>query len=338
MMKQSTINHWKLKTKVDINSIYMFKACLEYNSQFQPKVKLELAKWPMYLEYWQYLENHQNVITFTIKTSTDNLTLRGDFIKSPLNNDNKNKTMILLHGITNTRFWIFKQTFIFLQDGYNVVWYDARNHGTSDASPTTFGLKESQDLQDIINYVTTNYETATDTIGLYGFSLGGATVIMWAELYLKYEVNNKVKLIISDCTFSRLDRIYSEKLNNYAFLPTKFMNNWALKKVQKQIGVEKLQELQPIKYLKFIPNVPMLFLHGETDHFINYTNTSELYQEKIRYEITIKSVIYTIRNANHGQTFLIGDQEDSVVNEHKLLLTQTITNLVLEFIHKWINS
>lgn len=337
MMKQSTINRLKLKHKVDINSIYMFKACLKYNSQFQSKVKIELAKWPMYLEYWQYLEKHNNITPFTIKTTNDNLTLHGDFIKSPLNNENNNKTMILLHGITNTRFWIFKQAFIFLRAGYNVVWYDARNHGASDASPTTFGLKESQDLQDIINYVINNYEDATNSIGLYGFSLGGASTLMWAEIYLKHETNNKVKLIISDCTFSRLDRTYHEKLNNYAFLPTRLMNNWIQKKVQKEMGLEKLEALQPIKHLKLISNIPVLFLHGESDDFINYTNASELYQEKIRYEMPIKSAFYTIRNANHGQTFLVGDLEDSVVNEHGLLLTQTITNLVLEFVDKWTN-
>lgn len=337
-MKQSTINRIKLRKKVDINTIYMFKACLEYNSQSQPKIKLELAKWPMYLEYWQYLEKHHNITPFTIKTSTDNLTLYGDFIKSGLINENNNKTMVLLHGITNTRFWIFKQAFIFLRAGYNVLWYDARNHGASDASPTTFGFKESQDLQDIINYITSNYEYATNVIGLYGFSLGGATVSMWAELYLKYEINNKVKLIISDCTFSRLDRTYSEKLNNYLFLPTNFMNNWVQKKIQKEVGVQKLQELQPIKFLKLIPNLPMLFLHGEADNFINYTNASELFQEKIRYEMPIKSSIYIVGNANHGQTFLIGDLEDSVINEHNVLLSETISNLVLEFVRKWINS
>lgn len=129
--------------------------------------------------------------SFSIKTSIDNLTLYGNLLKSPLKNENNNKTIILLHGITNTRFWIFKQAFIFLRAGYNVIWYDARNHGESDASPTTFGLKESQDLQDIIEYCCKTYKQETTALGLYGFSLGGATVVMWSDLYAKHKINQK---------------------------------------------------------------------------------------------------------------------------------------------------
>ena len=337
-MKQSSINRIKLKQKVDINSIAMFKACLQYNSHSQPKIKIELAKWLIYFDYWKYLEKHENVNDFFIKTSTDNLTLYGNFLRSPLKNENNNKAIILLHGITNTRFWIFKQAFTFLRAGYNVIWYDARNHGESDAASTTFGLKESQDLQDIIDYCCQNYPQETTALGLYGFSLGGATVIMWSNLYEKHSINTKVKFIISDCTFSRLDRTYSEKLNNYLFLPTKLMLKLGRKTAQKSFGVEGLEEIQPIKYLKLIPNVPMLFLHGQNDHFINYTNAHELFQEKIRYETPKKSCLYTIRDANHGQSFLIGDLENSVVNEYNSVTNKTISKVTLEFVNKWINT
>ncbi|WDA53931.1 MULTISPECIES: alpha/beta hydrolase [unclassified Spiroplasma] len=337
-MKQSSINRIKLRQKVNINSIEMFKACLQYNSQSQPKVKIELAKWPMYFEYWEYLEKHENIIPFSIKTSIDNLTLYGNLLKSPLKNENNNKTIILLHGITNTRFWIFKQAFIFLRAGYNVIWYDARNHGESDASPTTFGLKESQDLQDIIEYCCKTYKQETTALGLYGFSLGGATVVMWSDLYAKHKINQKVKFIISDCTFSRLDRTYSEKLYNYAFLPTNLMLKLSRKKAQKTFGVDGLQEIQPIKYLKLIPDMPMLFLHGQNDHFINYTNANELFQEKIRYEIPKKSSLYTILDANHGQSFLIGDLDHTVVNEYNLVTDKGISDTTLEFVQKWINT
>lgn len=63
------------------------------------------------------------------------------------------------------------------------------------------------------------------------------------------------------------------------------------KKAQKTFGVDGLQEIQPIKYLKLIPDMPVLFLHGQNDHFINYTNANELFQEKIRYEIPKKKFI-----------------------------------------------
>ncbi len=109
------------------------------------------------------------------------------------------------------------------------------------------------------------------------------------------------------------------------------------KKAQKTFGVEGLQDIQPIKYLKLIPNIPILFLHGQNDHFINYTNANELFQEKIRYETPKKSSLYTIVDANHGQSFLIGDLENSVVNEYNVIIDKTISDTTLEFTKKWIN-
>jgi len=62
-----------------------------------------------------------------------------------------------------------------LQRGYQVVTYDARNHGLSSKYSTSLGQLEACDLQDIITYVKKKYQPKK--IGLYGFSMGAATLI-----------------------------------------------------------------------------------------------------------------------------------------------------------------
>lgn len=51
-----------------------------------------------------------------------------------------------------------------------------------------------------------------------------------------------------------------------------------------------------------------------------------------------KSSLYTILDANHGQSFLIGDLDHTVVNEYNLVTDKGISDTTLEFVQKWINT
>lgn len=334
-MKNTNINILKLRSNVDIDSIEMFHACLLYNTKFQPMIKKELVKWPMYLAYWDKLIKNKKIFNFKVKTTIDNITIIGDYIETPVKNHNNNKTIFLLHGITNTRYWIFKQVYVFLEAGYNVVWYDARNHGESDASSTTFGKKESHDLQDVINFISKKYNP--ENIILYGFSLGSASIIMWSELYKKFPENHLIKLLICDSTFSELEQAYIDKINDHTFVPTNFMVNIFRKSIKKSTGITDLTLLQPIKYLKYSSNLPVLFLHGKGDTFVSYTNTETLYDEKIRYEQPVKSKMFLIDKALHGQSFLLGDNGVNIYDEYNQKHKEKLSNLVLDYIDQQLN-
>lgn len=334
-MKNTKINLIKLRSKVDIDSIEMFHACLKYNTKLTPLVDIELEKWPIYLDYWNELVKNKNIHSFKVKSTFDQITLVGDYIKSPIKNSNNNQTIFLLHGITNTRYWIFKQVYIFLQAGYNVVWYDARNHGESDEAATTFGKNESLDLQDIIDYIVKKYQPKNMII--YGFSLGSATVIMWSDIYHKHSNHNNdnIKLLICDSSFAHLEQSYIEQINNYSFIPTNLAMKLFHKQIKKMTGFTDSSLLQPIKYLKHIPKLPVLFLHGQSDFFISYTNSQELYREKIRYEQPIKSKIYLVKEALHGQCFLIGDNPQATIfDEYNQPQDKKISELVLDYINQ----
>ncbi|MDQ7983245.1 MAG: alpha/beta hydrolase [Spiroplasma sp.] len=337
-MKNTKINFFKLKRRVDIDSIEMFHACLKYNTKLTPMVEFELNKWPIYLEYWNQLVANKNIHSFKVQSSIDKITLVGDYITTPVKNNNNNRTIFLLHGITNTRYWIFKQVYTFLQAGYNVVWYDARNHGESDEAPTTFGKNEAWDLQDIIDYIVKNYQPKNMIV--YGFSLGAASVVMWSDVYHQKpnKNNNNIRLLIADSTFAQLEQSYIEQINNYSFIPTNLAMKLFHHQIKKMTGFADLSTLQPIKYLKYIPKIPILFLHGQSDYFISYTNTQELYNEKIRYEEPIKTKVYLVKEAIHGQCFLIGDNPQATIfDEYNQPQDKKISELVLDYIDQIIN-
>jgi hypothetical protein len=130
------------------------------------------------VKYQRYFDFHKKLglyEEFTVLTIKDNLTLRGSIIKPILVNHNNNKVVIFCHGVTNNRWSLFYTMHLVLQRGYQVVSYDARNHGISSKFPTSLGQIEACDLQDVIAYVKRKYQP--EKIGLYGFSMGAATCL-----------------------------------------------------------------------------------------------------------------------------------------------------------------
>ncbi|CAG8628675.1 9821_t:CDS:2, partial [Ambispora leptoticha] len=108
------------------------------------KDKINVVAYQKYLDFLEKLNLRED---FSMITTHDGLVLYATIIRPLIINKNNNK----------------------------VVSYDARNHGLSGQSFTTLGQIEACDLQDIIDYVKKKYQP--EKIGLYGFSMGAATLI-----------------------------------------------------------------------------------------------------------------------------------------------------------------
>jgi pimeloyl-ACP methyl ester carboxylesterase len=128
-----------------------------------------------YHKYFDFLEKLGLREDFDVVTIHGGLVLYATIFRPLLINKNNNKVVIFCHGLTNNRWSLFYTMHLALQRGYQVVSYDARNHGLSGQSFTTLGQIEAYDLQDIIEYVKKKYQP--EKIGLYGFSMGAATII-----------------------------------------------------------------------------------------------------------------------------------------------------------------
>jgi pimeloyl-ACP methyl ester carboxylesterase len=128
-----------------------------------------------YHKYFTFLEKLGLREDFSVVTAHGGLVLHATIFRPLLINKNNDKVVIFCHGLTNNRWSLFYTMHLALQRGYQIVSYDARNHGLSGQSFTALGQIEAYDLQDIIEYVKKNYQP--EKIGLYGFSMGAATLI-----------------------------------------------------------------------------------------------------------------------------------------------------------------
>jgi predicted alpha/beta-fold hydrolase len=153
-----------------------------------------------YQKYFTFLEKLGLREEFSVVTIQDELVLHATIFRPLLINKNNNKVVIFCHGLTNNRWSLFYTMHLALQRGYQVVSYDARNHGLSDKSFTTLGQIEACDLHDIINYVKKKYQP--EKIGLYGFSMGAATLTFWVG-YFAGAANSEVVFAICEAPFDR---------------------------------------------------------------------------------------------------------------------------------------
>jgi alpha-beta hydrolase superfamily lysophospholipase len=82
-------------------------------------------------------------------------------------------TVILFHGITNTKGNLLDEAYEFRYWGYNVMLVDFRGHGNSEGNSTTIGTSEAEEVKLAMEHIAVRGEK---NIFLFGVSLGAVAV------------------------------------------------------------------------------------------------------------------------------------------------------------------
>ena len=104
-----------------------------------------------YEAYFAFLKKIGLWRNFQVLSTKDLLILRGSNIRPLIINENNDKIIIFCHGVTGNQWSLFYCVHLMLQLGYQVIVYDAREHGISGRSYVSLGKTEANDLEDIIN-------------------------------------------------------------------------------------------------------------------------------------------------------------------------------------------
>jgi len=88
-------------------------------------------------------------------------------------------TILILHGFHTDSYWMLPFAEAFAEAGYRSVLVDLRGHGRSSGDYLTFGVQETRDLRQVIDELERR-GLATDRLGVWGISYGGATAIQLA--------------------------------------------------------------------------------------------------------------------------------------------------------------
>lgn len=184
-----------------------------------------------------------------------------------------NRTVIICHGVTESKVNSFKYARLFERLGFNSVIYDHRRHGESGGKTTSFGYYEKSDLQAIVQFI--RQKVGHDALlGIHGESMGAATTILYAGTY-----EDEADFHIVDCPFSD----FTEQALHVLRRETPFRTTMVLRIANLFLKMRDGYTLNLVSPKEVIANVqkPMLFIHSLEDDFILPYMTEELYEKKI---------------------------------------------------------
>lgn len=200
-----------------------------------------------------------------------------------------NKTVVITHGITFSRYGMVKYAGMFYKRGWNVLLYDIRHHGRSGGPNTTFGYFEKNDLQTVVDWAFERLGPG-GKVGTLGESLGAGTTLQHAA------IDPRIAFAVADCPYSDLFRMVAYRAKVEYHMPAFPMVYLAGLWVWVMSGM-RMSKVSPIREMPKI-ETPVLIVHGQEDDYIPPQMSIDLYNAKTKG----RRKLYLAPNAAHAQS------------------------------------
>lgn len=209
-----------------------------------------------------------NLISENIEFLTsDGIKISGWFIRSKKSSD---KTIIICHGWGANKADVFPSTMYLLKKGFNLLYFDFRNHGASGGNVSSIGKLEGLDLTAAVEYLKKEKPELSEKIGVYGISMGASVAILTAAQ------DERISAIAVDSPFSSFNYIvvrYAKlfyKIPKYPLTPLTFLFT------KMRLGFNP-DDFSAVRYVKKISPRPIFFIHGANDERIPADEGKKLY-------------------------------------------------------------
>lgn len=249
----------------------------------------------MYSEYphlkqWVRRLNSNQQLSETYIWSDDSLKLHGYFIPAdkPTNN-----TAIVIHGHKNCAVGMLHIAYMYSKNlHFNVLLPELRAHGGSEGDHIGMGWEDRKDIQRWIAEAPRIFNNDSLKIVVHGISMGAATTMMLAG----DKTPDYVICFVEDCGFTSAWDAFSYVANTRYHCPTfPFMH--LANRISKWMYGFDMHEASAIEQIKKAEK-PMLFIHGQNDHYVPYEMVHELYKAKPR-----NKFIWEAPNARHARSY-----------------------------------
>lgn len=184
--------------------------------------------------------------------------------------EDSNRYMILCHGYKGQALELAQSGQHFYENGFHLLMPDARAHGSSEGDYIGMGWLERRDIIQWIDRIVSKDPEAE--IGLYGVSMGAATVMMTAG---EEDLQSQVKVVVEDCGYTSVWSEFSYQLKEMFGLPSFPIMNAAAAVASVRADLP-LKEASAVKQVAK-SEVPMLFIHGDQDTFVPFEMQEEVY-------------------------------------------------------------
>ena len=175
--------------------------------------------------------------------------------------------IILVHGWGRNAGRMMPYIDQFHNAGFNLVAFDSRNHGSSDADQHSTMLKFAEDINATMEYAFEKGWMNSEKAGLIGLSIGGA-----ASIYAAAH-DDRIKAVISVGAFAEPQAVMKKQLTD-RHIPTPII--WAsLKYAQYKVGF-KFSDIAPVNHIQNA-EADILLIHGEKDVTVPVEQGEKLY-------------------------------------------------------------
>lgn len=186
-------------------------------------------------------------------TTAKSLNLYGWWI--PVNGESSKPILILVHGWRRNveRMMPYIKE---LHPDFNLLVFDARNHGKSDFDGIATMPKFTEDILAAVDYVYSRTEIAKKEIGVLGLSMGGSAAIYAASR------DSRIKSVVTVGAFANPEEIMQLefKKRHIPYFPFVYI---FLKYVEHKIGI-KFNTFAPERHVQNIKG-KLLLIHGSDD-------------------------------------------------------------------------
>lgn len=248
----------------------------------------------------QWLQEHNGQDVYM--TNRDGLKLHAVWV--PV--ENAKGTTIFVHGFRSCGLTDFSLAFdLYRNQGMNILLVSQRSHGASEGKYITFGVKESRDVYEWIQYH--NVHFGKYPVLCSGLSMGAATVMYLAEM----DLPENVRGFVADCGFTSPKEILAHVFRQQTHLPAwPFL--WATDLCARFFAGFSISEKHTQKTLANNTR-PILLVHGMDDDFVPTEMSRRSFDA-----CTGDKTLLLVEGAAHGVSFLV-DKETYLKKIHILL-------------------
>ncbi len=175
-------------------------------------------------------------------------------------------TIILVHGWGRNAGRMMPYIRALHKEGYNLMAFDSRNHGSSDRESFSTMLKFSEDIRSTIDYGV-EQEFVKDHVGLIGLSIGGAASIHASAF------DERIQAVITVGAFANPKEVMVKQLKDH-HIPAPLI--WlTLRYLERKVGF-KFQDIAPELHIGR-SHASILLIHGEEDVTVPVEQAEKLF-------------------------------------------------------------
>jgi pimeloyl-ACP methyl ester carboxylesterase len=169
-------------------------------------------------------------------------------------------TVILLHGYGGNQDEMLPVASTLHDGGYSVFSFDQRGCGRSTGE-VTFGAREQDDLESVVDYLVTREDVNEERLGALGFSMGGATALLAAAR------DPRIKAVVADSSWSEAKNWLRPSVKASFLHPRDRFSSLSLKLAELRGGFD-LDDLRPVEVMAKLSPRPVLLVHAGADQVV----------------------------------------------------------------------